>query len=52
MLNFTPDIILQILQHVDSEIANDLEMDAEELETIAEKLTDDEDLQGMISDQM
>ena len=50
MITFTPDIILKIIGHVDEEVANNLELDDMELESLVETINEDSELQDMITD--
>jgi hypothetical protein len=49
-MTFTPEIILKIVNHIDYDIAKDLEMDDMELESIVETINEDSELQDLIAD--
>mgnify|MGYP001593572890 CR=1 FL=1 len=50
MLTFTPELVLDIIRHADPDVANDLELDPESLETIAEEINEDSNIQDTIAD--
>ena len=52
MLTFTTGLLIDILHHIDPAMAADFEIDPQDLETIAETLNEDSDIQDSISNLM
>ena len=50
MLTFTSDLLIDIIRHVNPTMASEFELDPEDLETIAEEMNEDSDLQDKIND--